>query len=403
MDSMHEIINFIIKVLKPIKTLYKKIPYSYRFLSKLINFVIWLYNIVRLKLWIITGEEALSKQNLVIAYAGMEKNKNFWIKLAFNGLHTEKYVGRIWFWKNSDTINKRNYNCSLTVTDLMKAFYKLLRKSNSFFIPSWIDGDVDISEENALLYKCGSIKSDIRKIRKYDLKFEINNEFTQLDNFYYQMYQPYILRIHDDRAFIDPFDLFKEKRNNSDLLLIKRNEEYLAGTLLTYSKNTANLWRLGIKDGNLEYVKDGVIGALFYYSIQYVKEKGYKKVNFGPSRPFLNNGIIQFKMKRGLPIADKSKDGLLIKPLSDNAAVKGFFLNNPFIYINKASLYGAFFIRDDQRFSNEDFERIYKEYYVTGLSKLVIYRIREQNGIENVTIPSEFADKIEISSSESLF
>ena len=50
-----------------------------------------------------------------------------------------------------------------------------------------------------------------------------------------------------------------------------------------------------------------------------------------------------------------------------------------------------------------DFERIYKDYYLRGLSKLVIYRFGEANGEMSSIVPPEFSDKITVRSAESIF
>jgi len=95
--------------------------------------------------------------------------------------------------------------------------------------------------------------------------------------------------------------------------------------------------------------------------------------------------------------------GLIIKPLSRADGVKGFFINNPFIYEDKTGLNGAIFVPGNRSLSKEDFAKIYKDYYIKGLSKLVVYRFGEVDSKTPVAVPEEFSDRITMCTVESMF
>lgn len=362
-----------------------------------------LVNVLRCDLWLIKGEEITSKQKLAIIYAGSEKNKNFLIALAFDAYYKENYIGKIWLWAIFKTVKKKYPECSLMVTEVPNVFRILFEKKKCFYIPCWILGEVDISVDTSSLIKNRSLKSDISRIRRNKLHLELTNELPKLHNFYYNMYLPYITKAHGNRAIIMKYDYMKKEFINCDLLLIKKEKEYIAGSLLAYTKNEARLWSLGVKDGNSDYVKDGAIGATYYFAVHHLKAKGYKRVNLGASRAFLNDGVLQYKKKWGIQIVDRSKKSFLIKPLSKTEGIKGFFLNNPFIYIDKKGFNGAIFVETDQSFSKTDFEQIYKDYYLPGISKLFIYQFGEGNSRMREIVPPEFSDRMTICSAESVF
>ncbi len=173
--------------------------------------------------------------------------------------------------------------------------------------------------------------------------------------------------------------------------------------MVAYTKNEARVWSLGVKDSNSDYIKDGAIGAIYYFSLLHLKEKGYKKVNFGASRAFLKDGVLWYKKKWGQIIVCTHGIDFLIKPLSKTAAVKGFFLNNPFIYVHKNRLNSAVFVEAAQSFSEKDFQKFYKDYYLNGISKLFIYRFEQGHSRSREIVPPEFSDRITICSAESLF
>ncbi|OPZ69463.1 MAG: hypothetical protein BWY83_01977 [bacterium ADurb.Bin478] len=390
------------RLIGPALTLYRKIPPSLRFPSKIIDFFCWLKGLVRLNLWIITGIEPGSDRNLVIGYAGMEKNKNYLADQLFHGAFTEQHAGRIWFWNGSDVLKKRGYTCSLMVTELMRVFFRRLKGRKAVFVPDWVDGNVDISDENTLYRKHKSLESDLRRVRKFELDYEITKDPRLVEEFYYQMYQPYILRVHRDRAFLLTHDCYLEKMKKGELLLIKKGEERIAGTVLFYAKKVAYLWILGAKEGDTDYVKEGAFGALFYYSIHHVKGKGFNEVNFGKTRAFLNNGIIQFKAKRGIRILESSRMGFSLEPLTELSHLSDFFIRNPFIFEDKTGLNGALFFAEDHVFSEKDLDWLAKNYFLAGLSKLFLYQFGRVNDAFQTMIPADYADKMFIRSVDTL-
>lgn len=390
------------KMLLTGKVIYHKTHPCFHFIFWPVKSILWFVHILRRDMWIIAGEEIASKQKLTIIYAGNEENKNYLIQLAFNN-YTENYMGKTWLWKIFKTSKAKYHDCSLMVIEVSNNFRTLFENKKSFCIPCWILGEVDISVYNSSPIKNKSLLSDMRRIRKNKLNYEVTNELHKFNNFYYNMYLPHITKVHGNEAFIMNYDFMKKEFKNCDLLLIKKEKEYVAGILLAYTKKGSRLWSLGVKDGNLNYVRDGAIAAVFYYSVLYLLEKGCKIVNFGASRAFLKDGVLQYKKKWGLKIIDTSKKYFLIKSLSKNGGIKSFFLNNPFIFINETSFNGAVFIDSDQSFSATDLEKIYKNYYLNGINKLFIYKFGKYDINIQEIVPHEFSDRMTICSTEILF
>jgi len=368
-----------------------------------------LFNILKPNVWIITGDEISSRQNLAIIYAGREKDKNYLVKLAFDGTFEEKYMGKAWLWKLHEIAKGDSDDCSLMIVEVPRLFRTFLGKKKCFYVPSWVTGGIDISVDNPSLFKHRntSLKSDLSKIKRNEFQFEVTRNLSRLHDFYCNMYKPYITKAHGNSAVEMSFEHVKSKFTKSgmlnDLLLIKQGDEYRAGVMLSYRREWARLWFLGVKDGNVDYVRDGAIGALFYFSVQYLSEKGVTKIDFGASRPFLKDGVLRFKRKWNQRISREKKIIFLFKPLSMTEGLKGFFLNNPFTYEDRAELNAAIFVGSDQSLSRNDFTRIYKNSYLNGLSKLVIFQFGQTNEeIQNIDLP-EFSCGIEVRSAESIF
>jgi len=376
----------------PLKLIVKSI-------RKVFNFI----DTIKLDLWIIAGEEASTKEELAVIYAGREKNKNYIAKLAFNGLYNERFISKIWVWKIKSEAKRKDRDCPLLVVEAPKFCRRLFQKENFFYIPSWISGEVDIFADISLICKDGSLKSDLRRIRRNKLAFEVSNNLSQFKEFYFDMYLPYITNSHGDRAIVTGYDSMKEKFKECDLFLVKNGVEFISGGLIAYDKNKVSLWHAGVRDGARDYINDGAVAALYYFSVLYLKERGYKKLNFGMSRPFLKDGVLQYKRKWKIRIIKSPEAGIFIKPLVQTGGVKGFFLNNPFIYLDKENLKAALFIEEGKILSKEDFEKIYKDYSLKGLSKLMVYRFGENFGKCKDDIPPEFKDRVAVCPTKGLF
>ena len=268
-------------------------------------------------------------------------------------------------------------------------------------MPGWVYGELDISGDLSSILKKRSYKSDLKHIKKYHLDYEIINDPSILHDWYYTMHIPFIKNVHGSAAIIIDFDQVRRKFKKCDLFFITQNGEKIAGGLIVVSKHNINYWFLGIKDGNFEYVKNGAINALYYLSIIHYKEKSIKNIEMGPSRSFLKDGVLQYKKNRSMRIANPSRTFLLINPLSNARSVKGFFLNNPMIVMNRKRLHGIIFAEDNLIFNDEYYEKIIRDYYIKGLARLIIFVSGEVHDKIFKTIPAKYADIISIKSIES--
>ena len=217
-----------------------------------------LFKVLRLHLWIITGVEKLSKEKLAVLYAGnyAEIEKNFMVGLIFDGSVTENYIGKAWLWNIARIKKELKDKYSLMVVESPCLFYSFLKKNKDFFVPFWIVGRVDSS-----LPLTRTVKSDKQTAKKNNLDFEITNELPKFNDFYYNMHVPHITKAHGLQAIIEDYNSLKGKFNNGELLLLKKENEYIGGMLLYYTKNQGHLYVLGIKNGDTKYVNYGAIAV----------------------------------------------------------------------------------------------------------------------------------------------
>ena len=388
------------------KKIYHKIPASLRWVFWPVKIVFRLIDISKLNLWILNGEEISSHQELSIIYAGTEINRNYFTKLAYDNSFSETYLGKVWVWKIHKIVKEKGRSCSLMVIAVHKLLWRFFAKRAYFSIPFWVSSSANIAFANSLLTKSSDVKNEIQKIRNRKLSFEVTRDHSQFDNFYYNMYRPYIAAAHGDRAIIVEYDYMKKEFKNSELLLIKKEGEYIAGDLLVYRKRQGHPAYLGVKDGSFDYVQDGAIAATYLFSIRLFRGKGYKELDLGLSRPFLKDGVLRYKKKwGGSQIANSPlADGIfLLEPLSKTPGLKAFLINNPFIFIDKRKINGAIFVDSHHSFSEEELEKMYNEYYFDGMSNIYIYEFGKNTDRTEKILSLKFSDKIRLRSAAGLF
>ncbi|MCG8669133.1 MAG: hypothetical protein MI867_06935, partial [Pseudomonadales bacterium] len=91
--------------------------------------------------------------------------------------------------------------------------------------PSWVYMHVDVNETVEQLDSIRPIQSDIRRVRSNELGFEISRDVQELREFHDEMYLPYTLSRHGDRALPRSFERMLGNWEKRALLKIKSPEQ----------------------------------------------------------------------------------------------------------------------------------------------------------------------------------
>ncbi|MDD5405562.1 MAG: hypothetical protein PHE73_01315 [Sulfurovaceae bacterium] len=358
----------------------------YRSLGKFINKY-------RIDFWIIEGKETNSQTSLSILCAANDQDRSYLARLVFGSAYSEFYFGRSWLWNVRKIVDEIGQEYSMLLVSIKNSRRKFLKIDNCFYIPDWVSGAIDLPLSPKIMSR-ESFKSDLRRIKKNVLEFEITQEIQQFDDFYHNMYVPYITRAHGSSAYLHSYEVKKKQFQDNELLLVTKSKKYIAGILIRYSKGNPLLSSLGIQDGNTEYLGYGAMGALYHFSLQHAEDKGFSKMNAGMSRTFLRDGVLQYKRKWGHRIINMSSKKFALKILSDTPATRAFLENNPFIFDNQDSPCGAVFVNSKEMISRKLIEQIDKDYFYPGLSKLFIYLPQGDDTLKSNVVPPELSERI---------
>lgn len=332
-----------------------------------------------------------------IMYVGYEGNKNYLANVIFGDNYKTIETSNIWVWNLGRKINSKWKLCNLLILEDNENVRRFIDTKEMFALPVWIGWKTDISDEiSAIVKRDKSLQSDIRRIRKNKLTFEVTNDETDFEEFYQKMYIPYITSVHGDQASLTTYDDMKNHFAECDLIIVEKDKEKMGGMLIRYENEMPRLWSIGVTNARVDYLKAGVIGALYYFSVIHLKGQGHDTVHYGATRAFLNDGVLRYKKKWGVQIANPPNKVFLIRIESVSPKLKAFFLNNPFIHLKEGTLQGAVFIDSTEPPSDTEIQRFGKDYFLKGLSGLNLYLFGHENqGFEENDLQKS-SDKIYI-------
>ncbi len=224
-----------------------------RAFSKLAGGVWWLRQL-RLHTWLVEGTQRDCGLPLSILCAVSEDEQPYLLKLIFGDSYKRRYLGRYWLWKLARLRPTPSCDFSMIVAETYESHLGVAHLKDWFFIPTWVGGNVALPRDGEATRKVGG---DLRRIRQHGLRCEITCDPQQIDDFYYNMYVPYISQTFGDCAAIASYERFQTDVKVSELLLIKDQEGSIAGQLIMHGDEDSNLGMMGIRDGNRDYIKAG--------------------------------------------------------------------------------------------------------------------------------------------------
>ncbi|MFZ7132674.1 MAG: hypothetical protein ACOWWR_09985 [Eubacteriales bacterium] len=342
----------------------------------------------KMEQWLLCGSELHSNKKITVLYTGVFLNMNYFAGIIFGADYEESYLGRYHRWNFLKNFNNKNMDYSMVVTEGLKIFSGYMKMNHYTYIPGWILGKIELPDKISNMFNNSSIKSDINHIKSNKLEYILTKDTEHFNLFYYNMYLPFIKARHGNSAILRTYyDLYRKYKNGS-LLMVKKADEFVAGMLITFDKKYGHLQNLGVIEGDLTHIKEGVISALYYYSIQYIYSLGYRKIDVGATRSFLNDGIMCYKKKWGFKVEKDSAAGFFIKINKLSWGIYGFLQHNPYITTSKKGNNIVIFNNTDETLEETINRNIENKHLSAGLDGIIINKISPQGSIyQNLRIP----------------
>ena len=335
-------------------------------------------------------------QPLTLLLGGEGLNHNYFLDLAFNGEPRKTDLGRVRLMDVFQANRKMEKDAPMVVLETNQSLHDWRNDGGWFFIPAWVTSEVALPIPEKCL-RHDSIKTTFRKIRKHGYEYEVTRDEERFIDFYNNMHLPYITKEFGNRAKLDSF---AEKRGQCelfDLVLLRKASQpdlFIAGFLIIYEPAGARVWSVGVRDGNMEHVQEGVLAALYIFSFEHLVKNGHKRTSMGSSRPCLRDGVLKFKRKMAHKIITSQWSGFSLRIFALTPGTKAFLLNNPFIFRQKERLYGAVFT--ESALTAESVAQLDKDHYHLGLTRLLLYSFNESENLTVTGLAPELSARVEI-------
>lgn len=271
----------------------------------------------------------------------------------------------------------------LIVEDDFKNLYKKFSSfQNIKFIPRLVlqtNRSIRKFDDSVFKDSC-SIKNDFRAVKKYNYEYIFLKDIESLKFFYKDMYLPHLTSRHKFDRFVSSFNLVLESFKKGGLILLKRENRFLAGGVVELNKKEMRVKYFGVLNGDASLLKKHVLSSLYYFCFKLAKENSIELIDLGFSRGFLNDGVLRYKAKwhTQVEFSKRQKTTFLLKIANFSQPIKDFLLNNPFITLeNDRTLVGNIYL-DNNTLTEK--EKSINRYKVGGLNKLKIIYLNGAQG-----------------------
>jgi hypothetical protein len=231
--------------------------------------------------------------------------------LFFEEEFDQEQLGEISLWKLSAQSQKwLSEDVDLVICELGRLYPYRPKAAINFTIPILINQIINIPEKVETILKGGKFK-EIRRIvnkgKRLGFKYRFSQSLADFDNFYYNMYLPFIKSRHGDLATITPYEIQRRWFNRGGVLLVTQHDKPIAGVLCCRGKDTYYSIELGILDACPKLFQLGTSSILKWHEITWAQDQGAKTFNMGSTSAWCSNPVFTFKRRWGARVVRRQR------------------------------------------------------------------------------------------------
>ena len=294
------------------------------------------------------------------------------------------YVKDISIWSLRNEVNRLSLKADMLIVSANPIFLFFLKRKRSFVIPNVVEQRRTVlkhssdSWEQIFADLDGAFNKQAKKklrnkIVKNGFYYEINHDISLFPFFYNDCYLPTAKTRHRVKM-IKSYSEVMGKFMEGEFLLVKRNKDILA---IGVNQKIDSIYRnmfLGIANGEISLFREGIAEILYLFSYCEAVKKGCRELDFGGSRPFLNDGVLQYKKKWGARV-EKYKSVTRSSRLiicNNRIETQQLLMKNPFIHIRNGNLHGIVFFDEKIQMSDKELYELFNKSYHPGLLSIEI-------------------------------
>ncbi len=217
---------------------------------------------------------------------------------------------------------------------------KALFNTDYLRVPEWIRSSMTIPDVFNNMTLSNSLRQDLRLIRKNGLGFVESQAAADLVEFFEKFYRPHGLGRHGASAQLRSLASLRHAMKRGVLLWIMDAGQRVAGVLLEFNQGRMLLVALGTVGGDEALMKKGALAAVYHFSLQCAQARGCAIMDFGGTRPALNDGLLRYKRKWGAVIDPKPMNTFdtLVGWSNLNPSVEAMLRSTPLVIRDRGAL-----------------------------------------------------------------
>lgn len=337
--------------------------------EKLYDRTFW--NMRRTNLFTIKGNIKGSSRDVTVFLKGYPETAHTLARLSCWENENMNAQGAAFHWQKSPRIST---DADITMVCAPRQYTGRLVKDGYLLLPA-ASFVLDLNKpiDQIMARMSARRRREIRKLSRYQYSYSLSGRNSdKFDEFYWNMYVPYVRKRFQEAAWVEHYATLRSSyRRNGAVLTVTRKNQPLSGILFQTKKKTVKALALGIYEGRSDIICDFGGQAALFFLLEWAKGQGYKKLDYGPTLPFLRDGILTYKKEWGMRMentADRQFCSLKINRV--NPGTLSFLQQNPFVYSDGDSLKALVFTNHNP--TETEIKEIVDRNFIPGLESLAI-------------------------------
>ncbi len=282
---------------------------------------------------------------LTASYAGFEYAELRLKSQLFSSEPVEHEIESVPMWRPDHLADCTDADVSYVVADEM--LVRRLPREGALVMPFKTRLTVDVRGEWADVEKQFHHhlrKYELKQVRKYGYTYETSNRQSDFDMHYHSMYAPTMENRHGSLAthMLLTYEETLEYFRRGLLLLVKREDKYVAGAVLQPEREVLYHINVGVLDGSEQLMKEFAVAAVYNSMFHWANQQGFHSVDLWGSPPLLTH-LFFYKRKWGasVGVSPTMAQRFWLKIRRDTPAVRQFLKDNPSIVLDdRGKLWG---------------------------------------------------------------
>lgn len=292
--------------------------------------------------WRIAGERLGEK--VVLLYAGGSQSAHYF---------AQRMGGRECVPEPLGAPLPRCGDADIEIVEVDRLFAGRVRRAGALVVPQWVGFGIALDAPGgyeAPIHGNKSLRSDLRRLRRDELRRGATQDPALFEVFYEEMYRPHLSARHGEAARRSSRWWMRRLMEQGTLLQVLRRGEFVGGDIVIRRGREAVAMIMALRLDREGEFSPGLTAALYHFAIEWAQEQACREIDFGHCRPILNDGLVRYKRKWEMRVHDdplRVDRVLAVKVRRFTPAVLRFLVENPMFVLEPEGLTGWVF--DDSR------------------------------------------------------